>query len=77
MINFYHSPLGCLKIVNDNSHIVGLTWCDEPNDHIANDDNALFAQASQWLDDYFSGKASPIDLSLKLKGTHLSPVTSQ
>ena len=69
MINFYHSPLGPLKIVNDNSHIVGLTWCDEPNDHIVNYYNELFAQASKWLDDYFSGKAAKTDLPFKLKGT--------
>lgn len=69
MINFYHSPLGTLKITNDNSHIVGLTWYDEPGEKIADGDNALFIKACQWLDDYFCGKTAPQDLPFTLKGT--------
>ena len=73
----YTSPLGEILIVSDGENITGLWFEGQKyfksalkDELILKEDLPILIKASNWLDDYFSGKSPKItDLALKAEGS--------
>ncbi len=61
----YESPLGKMKISEDDAGICGIIFSEEA----ADDHTPLLEEAARQLDEYFLGKRQVFDLPLSVKGT--------
>ena len=69
------SPLGEVRLRSDGKLLTGLWFVGQVNDAKDNrdieikDDLPIFEQVETWLENYFSGKQTPITILLQPKGT--------
>ena len=69
------TPLGEIRLRSDGKSLTGLWFIGQVNDAKFNsdieikDDLPIFEQVETWLESYFSGKQTPIKISLQPKGT--------
>lgn len=70
-----NSPVGCLKIVVDDKHLLAILWDNETEGRVqlgqmseAKED-PLVLKVEKQLREYFLGKRSAFDLPLKAQGT--------
>ena len=69
------TPLGEVRLRSDGKSLTGLWFVGQVNDAKDNsdieikDDLPIFGQVETWLESYFSGKQTPIKISLQPKGT--------
>ncbi len=69
------TPLGEVRLRSDGKSLTGLWFVGQVNDvndnHdiVIKDDLPIFGQVESWLENYFSGKQTPITIPLKPKGT--------
>ena len=70
-----HSPLGEIRLRSDGKSLTGLWFVGQVNDAKEHsdieikDDLPIFRKVENWLEGYFSGKHTPITISLQPKGT--------
>lgn len=64
---YYHSPVGWLKIQAADSGVAATEFCEEEGD--GNRPNGLTEQTKRQLMEYFSGKRKAFDLPLAITGT--------
>ena len=71
-----HSPLGEIRLRSDGKSLTGLWFVGQVNDakeisdiEIKND-LLIFRKVENWLEGYFSGKQTPVTISLQPKGTN-------
>src|SRR5688572_25508234 len=70
------TPIGTLRLVADDEHLVGL-WVEEhdrtpplDDDHVlAPDDHPVLAESRTQLAEYFAGERTTFDLALAPRGT--------
>ncbi|CAN5484460.1 methylated-DNA--[protein]-cysteine S-methyltransferase [soil metagenome] len=67
----YDSPLGPLRLVAEDSHLVGIYLPDHRRAPAPVDagDSPVLAEAKRQLDAYFAGETETFDLPLRPKGT--------
>lgn len=65
---FYNSPVGCLKISEENGKIIELSFSDEKNCDII-EETEIIRLAKNQLNEYFAGKRKEFDISCELRGT--------
>ena len=66
----YDSPLGELLLLSDGAALTGLDLEPHtPQTGTQKDDLPVFAQTRAWLDRYFAGTPSPMDIPLAPQGT--------
>jgi methylated-DNA-[protein]-cysteine S-methyltransferase len=68
------SPLGQLLLTSREGKLSGIYFADQPHARVApdwlrQDDDAVFAQTAQQIEDYASGERESFDLPLGLTGT--------
>ena len=69
------APLGEIRLRSDGKSLTGLWFVGQVNDAKDNsdieikDDLPIFGQVETWLENYFSGKQTPITILLQPKGT--------
>lgn len=69
------APLGEIRLRSDGKSLTGLWFVGQVNDAKDNrdietkDDLPIFEQVETWLENYFSGKQTPITILLQPKGT--------
>ena len=69
------TPLGEVRLRSDGKSLTGLWFVGQVNDAKDNhdieikDDLPIFGQVETWLENYFSGKQTPITIPLQPKGT--------
>ena len=69
------TPLGEVRLRSDGKSLTGLWFVGQVNDAKDNrdietkDDLPIFEQVKTWLENYFSGKQTPITILLQPKGT--------
>ena len=69
------TPLGEVRLRSDGKSLTGLWFVGQVNDAKEHsdieikDDLLIFGQVETWLESYFSGKQTPIKISLQPKGT--------
>ena len=69
------TPLGEVRLRSDGKSLTGLWFVGQVNDAKDNhdieikDDLPIFGQVETWLENYFSGKQTPITIPLQAKGT--------
>lgn len=68
---YYHSPLGGLTLIADDSMLTGLWFAEQdcPTDGCDKTENAILHKAKKWLDSYFSGEVPNFSLPVRLTGT--------
>ena len=70
------TPLGEVRLRSDGKSLTGLWFVGQVNDAKDNhdieikDDLPIFGQVERWLENYFSGKQTPITIPLQPKGTN-------
>ena len=65
----YDSPLGELFIVSDGDAIFKVSFTNNNEDCIVNDDLPIFNKVKKWFDDYFNGLNPKIDFKLNPDGS--------
>lgn len=66
----YDSPIGTLLLTSNEGALTGV-WMDAaaPLDALLGGDNPVLLRTRQWLDRYFRGENSPVDIPLAPAGT--------
>jgi methylated-DNA-[protein]-cysteine S-methyltransferase len=67
-IAYYHSPVGLLKIEEEDGNIIALRIVS-PEEKSTEKSSSLLAEAQKQLSEYFSGERFDFDLPLKQAGT--------
>lgn len=62
-----NSPVGHLKLIEENNHITTCIWTEEPVS--THKPTGLLARACKQLQEYFAGEREKFDLPLKTTGT--------
>ncbi len=65
---YFQSPIGWLRIVENEGSIIEITKSDEPKEN--NCFNAVTAEAVRQLKEYFEGKRREFDLPLEIRGSN-------
>lgn len=68
MVTYYQSPVGILRIEEQDGYIISVTVADEPGNSTVPQTSLLEKTVAQ-LDEYFEGKRKEFDLPLKQEGT--------
>ena len=66
---FYHSPIGCLMLTEENRFLTGLYIRDYAIGENWEEDPRRFSEVFSWLDDYFGGNPKPVNFPIKADGT--------
>ena len=64
----FDSPVGCLRLEEEDGYLTGVHFEQEPSVRYA-DDTDLLRQTEQQLTEYFAGSRTDFSIPLKLQGT--------